>query len=563
MRIDHKEEDIVSACAKKLRLGKGEIEGYSIVRRSLDARDKGDIHYVFTVDVKAKNEDRILSRNRDRNICKAKTVRYSFAPSGGEPVRDRIIIAGFGPAGLFCGYMLARAGYRPLILERGADIDERVKLVDSFWETGKLDVRTNVQFGEGGAGTFSDGKLNTGVRDDFGRIGKVLEIFTEHGAPEEIRYSNKPHIGTDKLRTVVKSMREDIISHGGEIRFGTAVTGLVTSGEKICAVKTSAGDEIGCDALVLAIGHSARDTFVMLKEAGICLESKAFAMGVRVEHPQDLINTAMYGENADKLPPADYKLTFRASDGRGVYSFCMCPGGFVVNASSEEGRLCVNGMSNSDRSEPYANSAVVVTVSPEDFGNDDPLCGMYFQRELEEKAFSLAGGKIPVQSFPDFREHVRSCIEKETDAKTGTTAIKDKTGGEEADKDIESDRVSEAGTRGKDEFELVRTPGCKGGYSFARVDSILPGFMRSDIVEAMEDFGRKLPGFDGNDALMLGLESRTSSPVRIKRDENFESMNMKNLYPCGEGAGYAGGITSAAADGIKVYEAIASRFCAI
>ncbi|MBP5159230.1 MAG: FAD-dependent oxidoreductase [Lachnospiraceae bacterium] len=551
------ESDIKASCAKKLRCPESAIGEITYVRRSLDARDKSDIHYVYTVDVSVKDEAKILARTKDRNIKKAERVEYSFAAKGKEPLKKRIVIAGFGPAGLFCAYMLSKAGYRPLVIERGADVDTRVKIVDNFWKTGELDANTSVQFGEGGAGTFSDGKLNTGVRDDFGRIRKVLETFVEFGAPEDILYSNKPHIGTDRLRSIVKGMREHIVLAGGEIRFNTRLSDIISEGGKVTAIEMVTGDEQiltqECDALVLAIGHSARDTFAMLDNRKVYLESKSFAVGVRVEHPQELINRAMYGDMADKLPPADYKLTYKANDGRGVYSFCMCPGGFVVNASSEEMRLCVNGMSNRDRSEPFANSAIVVTVGPEDFHKDGPLAGMEFQRDLEMKAYALARGLIPVQSFYDFK--IRSNEERDRSGDLSEIWGFDnilKAGLDKACEDIEEIKAGN--------FSGIRKPHCKGWYRYSKLDTILPGFMRDDLIEAMEDFGKKIPGFDGKEALLLGIESRTSSPVRIKRNEGFESVNFENLYPCGEGAGYAGGITSAAVDGIKVFEALASRF---
>ena len=437
---------------------------------------------------------------------------------------------GTGPAGLFCGYALARMGYRPILLERGASMEERQKDVQDFWETGKLNPESNVQFGEGGAGTFSDGKLNTLVHDTHNRGKEVLRLFVKYGAPGSILYDAKPHIGTDILAKVVKNIREAIISMGGEVRFHTKVTGIRTkrnidfSDEPALAMlhledtRTKIGEDLLTDVAVLAIGHSARDTFGLLNLSDIRMEPKPFAVGVRVEHPQDMIDESQYGKNApDCLPAAAYKLTAKTKEGRGVYTFCMCPGGYVVNASSEENRLAVNGMSYSGRNGKNANSAVIVTVSPEDFPEKGILGGLAFQRQLEQAAFAEGQGKIPVQLFGDFKKNVPS-------SSAGTIA-----------------------------------PQMKGTYSWGNVRSIFPEFIAKSLEEGITEFGKKIPGYDRDDAVLSGVESRTSSPVRILRDDTLQS-SVKGLYPCGEGAGYAGGITSAAMDGLKVAEAVSQKY---
>ena len=423
-------------------------------------------------------------------------------------------------------------GYRPILLERGASMEERQKDVQDFWKTGKLNPESNVQFGEGGAGTFSDGKLNTLVHDTHNRGKEVLRLFVKYGAPESILYDAKPHIGTDILAKVVKNIREAIISMGGEVRFHTKVTGIRTkrsidfSDEPALAMlhledtRTNIGEDLLTDVAVLAIGHSARDTFGLLNLSDIKMEPKPFAVGVRVEHSQDMIDESQYGKNApESLPAAAYKLTAKTKEGRGVYTFCMCPGGYVVNASSEENRLAVNGMSYSGRNGKNANSAVIVTVSPEDFPEKGVLGGLAFQRQLEEAAFAEGQGKIPVQLFGDFKKNVPS---------------------------------SSAG---------AIAPQMKGAYSWGNVRSIFPEFIARCLEEGITEFGKKIPGYDRDDAVLSGVESRTSSPVRILRDETLQS-SVKGLYPCGEGAGYAGGITSAAMDGLKVAEAVSQKYMA-
>ena len=439
------------------------------------------------------------------------------------------IIVGAGPAGLFAGLMLARAGYCPVILERGEDVDSRRKRVDEFWKTGKLDVRSNVQFGEGGAGTFSDGKLNTLVKDPLMRNRLVLEVFCEFGADSSILYDSKPHIGTDVLSGIVKAMRQEIVRLGGHVRFGCQVTELVTEGGQIRGVRVRqqegrpddnmAGNEnqereefLSAQAVILAIGHSARDTFSMLEQKKIPMDAKSFAVGLRIQHPQSLINLSQYGRmDGGSLGAASYKLTRQTSTGRGVYSFCMCPGGYVMNAASEEKRLVVNGMSNYKRDNKYANSAILVNVTPDDFGSSHPLAGMYFQRKLEEKAFELGGSdySIPVQRVEDYLENKESKEKIETSLK----------------------RVKNA-----------------------NLNALLPETLNINLKEGLLLMNNKINGFTSN-ATLLGVESRSSAPIRFYRDENMES-NIKGIYPIGEGAGYAGGIMSSAIDGLKCSEVL-------
>lgn len=518
LSITHSEEDLKRKTAKALRISPERIQSLQIVKQSIDARKKPELYYVYTVDVRVQDESQILKKNKNNQIMKAPKKRYCFQIKGGQKMSHRPVVIGSGPAGLFCAYMLANAGYRPILLERGAKVEERTQDVNSFWETGRLDPESNVQFGEGGAGTFSDGKLNTLVKDPLGRNRKVLEIFVAHGAPEEILYVNKPHIGTDILTKVVKNMRDSIIRSGGEVYFHSKVTDFLIDGERLRGIMVNDKNEILCDTVVLAIGHSARDTFEVLHEKKLPMEAKSFAVGVRVEHKQTMINASQYGvEESTVLPAAPYKVAEQLENGRGVYSFCMCPGGYVVNASSEDGRLAINGMSYHDRGGENANSAIIVTVTPEDFPLQGPLAGVAFQRELEEKAYRLTGGKIPVQLYADF------CKNRESD-----------------------------------HFEAIR-PQMKGNYAFANVRSLFPEEIACSIEEGIKKFNDKIQGFSQDDTILSGVESRTSSPVRILRDESLMS-RIRGIYPCGEGAGYAGGITSAAMDGLKVAEKIAEIY---
>ena len=512
--VTHTQEQLEKKLLKMLRMSRKDLGQYYIRKRSLDARKKPELYYVYSIDVEIKNEERVLKSMKGK-VQKVSSRPYSVPEHGSVRLSDRPVIIGSGPAGLFCAYLLAREGYRPLIIERGAPVRERRKDVEKFWETGVLDPSSNVQFGEGGAGTFSDGKLNTLVKDPAGRNRFVLETFVKFGAPEDILWEQKPHIGTDILIDVVETMRREIEKMGGEFRFHSQVTDLIPE-EKVLIINDE--EKIRAGAAVLAIGHSARDTFYMLCERGFDMEAKAFAVGVRVEHPQRLIDENMYGrDNRGNLPAASYKLTEKLDNGRGVYTFCMCPGGYVVNASSEPGCLAVNGMSYHGRAGENANSAVIVTVTPQDYGTDHPLSGVEFQRELERRAWEEGSGCVPVQRFEDF------CANKKTV-----------------------------------ELGCIK-PNIKGHYRLGNVRNIFPEELSLSIQEGIGAMDHKIRGFADKDVLLSGVESRTSSPVRINRDDGFRS-NIPWVYPCGEGAGYAGGITSAAMDGVKVAEALVRKF---
>lgn len=521
LHIHHTESELKQTVKKELRLSHDNFE-YIIKKRSIDARKKQELHFVYAIDVvlPEKEEQRILAKSKGK-LLSAPKEDYQFTPCGTEPLSNRPIVIGAGPAGLFCAYFLAMHGFKPIVIERGEPMEDRVKRVKEFWAGGTLNTESNVQFGEGGAGTFSDGKLNTMVKDPSGRIRKVLEVFVEHGAPEEILYLNKPHIGTDNLRHVIVSMRQQMIAWGAEFKFSSKVTDLLLAEDgSVKGVEINGSTTVESRIVVAALGHSARDTFEMLAKKPLTLENKAFAIGVRMEHPQEMVGRSQYGDAYKELPAADYKLTHQCENGRGVYSFCMCPGGFVVNASSEEGRTVVNGMSNHDRSEKNANSALIVTVTPEDFKNEGftgPLAGMYFQRKWEEAAYRAGNGKIPVQLFGDLL------------------------------------RGQKSATIG----EIV--PNTKGDYVLTELSSCLPDYVLDSLKEGIRAFDKKIPGFAREDAVLLGVETRTSSPIRMVRGEDYQS-DIKGLYPCGEGAGYAGGITSAAVDGIKVFEAITSVY---
>lgn len=514
--IDEDENELITKCAKKLKTNKENIEEYKIVKKSIDARDKQNIVFCYEVDIKAKNEDEILRKNKSKDIFEASNTQYEFKITGKQKMKNRPVIVGSGPAGLFCGYMLASYGYKPIIIERGEQIEKRVKTVETFWKEGNLNKESNVQFGEGGAGTFSDGKLNTLVKDKMGRNKKVLEMFVEAGAPNEILYLNKPHIGTDLLRNVIINLRNKIINMGGDIRYNSCLTNIEIQDSHIKSIEINNNEKIETEVLILAIGHSARDTFRMLNKNKIKMEPKPFAVGVRVQHPQEKINYSQYGNFRDMLPPATYKLTYHSSNGRGVYSFCMCPGGYVVNASSEDRRLAINGMSNHSRDSKNANSAIVVTVIPNDF-NGNLFGGLEFQEKLEEKTYEIGKGKIPIQTLKDFMEN------KKTE-KIGSV-----------------------------ELEM------KGDYSLANLNEILPDYIAESLKEAFINFDKKIKGFANGDTILAAIETRTSSPVRILRDELGQS-NIKGIYPAGEGAGYAGGIMSAAMDGLKVAESIAKIY---
>lgn len=516
MKLKLKDRDIKKAVMAELRIKETSIKNIMIRRKSLDARKKDDIHYIYTVDVELAEEDKIIKNIKKRkggaDISLSPYKKYEL-PEGEIKEGKRPVVAGFGPAGMFAALVLAEKGMCPIVIERGKDVDSRTEDVERFWNGGKFDPESNVQFGEGGAGTFSDGKLTTRIKDP--RSSFVTDEFIEAGAPEEIAYEAKPHIGTDKLKGVVKNIRKKIIELGGEVRFECRLSAIESTDGRVTAVITDKG-KIETDSLVLAVGHSSRDTFYELAEEGITLEKKPFAVGVRIEHRQSDISRAQYGEAAKMLPPADYMLTYTTKAGRGVYTFCMCPGGYVVAAASEEGRLVVNGMSEYARDSQNANSALLVQVGPEDFPSDDVLAGVEFQRRIEEKAFKAGGGdySAPIQRLGDFMEG----------------------------------RVSEK----EGEVHHSYRPGAR----FADLNDVLPEFVCDSIKEAIPSLGRKLSGFDSPDAIMTGAETRSSSPVRIVRDESGQSVSLKGLYPTGEGAGYAGGIVSAAVDGVRQAENI-------
>lgn len=507
-------EELKRKCAKKVNCKVEEIQTIKIHKKNIDARKKPMIFYCYEIDIEVQNETKILQKSNSNDILKTPNETYHFPESGTETFQKTITIVGAGPSGLFCAYMLATNGYPVTVIERGEKIEDRVKTVENFWKTGILNPESNVQFGEGGAGTFSDGKLNTLVKDPFYRHKKVLEIFVECGAPKEILNLSKPHIGTDLLRNVIIEMRNKILENGGVFKYNTCLTDIEIENQKIKKIEVNRQEQLETDLLVLALGHSARDTFQMLYEKKLEITSKPFAMGIRIQHPQKMINESQYG--SVELPPASYKLTYKASNGHGVYTFCMCPGGFVVNASSEKNRLAINGMSNHKRDTENANSAIIVTVSSKDFG-DHPLDGIFFQQKLEEKTYQLGNGKIPVQLYRDFKKN----------------------------------QISK-------NFESIN-PIFKGDYTFTNIQEILPSFMTEALIEGIEAMGQKIKGFNRDDAILAAIESRTSSPIRIFRDENCIS-NIAGIYPIGEGAGYAGGIVSAAMDGIKIAEEIAKKY---
>lgn len=519
LNIGHTEEELLEKIVRSLKISRQELKSYTIRKQSVDARKKEDIKYIYCVDAAVQSEGKVCKRIKNANISLVKEKeKYVFPKHGEKPLKERPVIVGAGPAGLFCALLLAEQGYCPLVIERGEMVEERTKTIDNFWNNNILLPDSNVQFGEGGAGTFSDGKLNTLVKDKGFRNRKVLETFVRMGADPSILYVNKPHIGTDVLKEVIQNMRKEILWAGGEIHFNSKLTDIEVEQGQIVSVTVNNTWNIKTKVLVLAIGHSARDTFLLLKKKGVHMIPKPFAVGFRIEHPQNMMNEARYGMYANKLGAADYKVTHTAKNGRGVYSFCMCPGGYVVNASSEPEHLAVNGMSYHARAGENANSAIVVTVTPKDFGSEDVLAGVAFQRKLEQAAFWAGKGRIPVQLFEDYK------------------------------KNRESTNLGDI------------QPQTKGAWSFGNLRGILTEDINQSIVEGIHSFGRQIAGFDRPDTILLGIESRTSSPVRIVRDNDMYVSNIKGIYPCGEGAGYAGGITSAGMDGIRMAEKIAQIY---
>lgn len=517
--LDYNDEIIRKKVAKELRIDKKAIVNASLFRRSVDARKKDNIFFLCAIDVELNtNEDTVL--RKCKNASKVTPYNYEVGQWKDKPSP---VVVGMGPAGLFAALILAQSGANPIVIERGRDVDSRTDDVQKFWQTGQLDMVSNVQFGEGGAGTFSDGKLNTGTKDLRQR--KVLEEFVKHGAPDEILYNAKPHIGTDKLRITVKNIREEIISLGGQVLFETKLVGFESKDSRItCAVIEKKGitEKISTDSIILAIGHSARDTFEMLYDKKLPIEAKSFSVGARIEHLRENIDRAQYGKFAGNknLGAANYKMNVHLENGRGVYTFCMCPGGKVVNASSEDNMLVTNGMSEFARNEVNSNSALLVGVNPDDFKSEHPLAGMYFQRELENKAFKAGGENYnaPVQRVDDFINNRK------------TTAL----------------------------GEVV--PSIGPDFTFSDLNSFLPQYICESMKQGIIGMGRKLKGFDSGDAVLTAVETRSSSPIRIMRNnETLESVALNGLYPCGEGAGYAGGIISAAVDGIKCAEKLIEK----
>ncbi len=519
---EDEEDGIRSFIADAIPCNARDIKEIRILKKSVDARKKPNIFFSYTLSVSFAAENAILKKHPKKHIEieRPKNTVYTLPGKAPAGLTERPLIIGYGPAGLFAAYLLAVCGYAPVIFERGSAVKERTKAVDTFFSKGMLSERTNVCFGEGGAGTFSDGKLNTLTKDRFGRQQFVLDTFYKFGADANITYDAKPHIGTDRLREILPRMRRAIEDLGGEFHFETEITGLKTeensSGEKrLCAVETEEGKVYSSHYVLLAIGHSARDTIRTLYGQGISMRGQEFAVGLRIEHPQEWLDQAQFGLSHPLLPRADYKLAGKASSGRGVWTFCMCPGGMVVNSSSEQGQLSVNGMSSRLRDGKNCNSAVIAHVGEGDFDVTDPLAGIAFQEALEKRAFSLCGGKIPQQLFSDF---------KEGRASSSYGAFSSDTG---------------------------------GLHEFGRLDTIFSPGLKEALAEGIDEFGQKIRGFDREDAILSGVESRTSSPVHINREEDFQSPSLRGLYPCGEGAGYAGGIMSAAVDGLRCAERIA------
>ena len=524
--LDHPPEALRAAILQRLGIADDELLGFSIFKRSYDARKKHALLMVYAVDVEVSNEAALLKKFRDdRHLSPTPDMDYQFVGRAPENLTERPIVVGFGPCGIFAALVLAQMGFKPIVLERGKAVRERTQDTWGLWRRHVLNPESNVQFGEGGAGTFSDGKLYSQIKDPRHLGRKVLTEFVKAGAPEEILYVSKPHIGTFRLVGMVEAMRHEIESLGGEIRFQQRVTDVLIEdgpdGKRIGGVVLASGETLKSRHVILALGHSARDTFEMLHARGVTMEAKPFSVGFRIEHPQSLIDRARLGPNAGnpQLGAADYKLVHHAKNGRTVYSFCMCPGGTVVAAASEPGCVVTNGMSQYSRNERNANAGIVVGITPADFPGDDPLAGIALQRKLEARAFQLGGGNYdaPAQLVGDF-------IEGKPSTRLGSVE-----------------------------------PSYQPGVHLTDLASCLPDYAIEAIREALPAFDRQIKGFAMKDAVLTGVETRTSSPLRITRDDDCQSVNVKGLYPAGEGAGYAGGILSAGVDGIRVAEAVARQ----
>lgn len=515
--IDEPEQSAIDFAINKIKVPNAQIRKSYIYKKSLDARKKSNVTFVASVVVELYEKEAEIAQSISDPFVKYKEQDNISFDSGSKKLENPIIIIGFGPSGIFAGHTLAKLGYKPIVFEQGDDVDKRVDAVNQFWINGTLNKKSNVQFGEGGAGTFSDGKLTTRISDS--RCDYILEQFVKHGASEEILKNSKPHIGTDKLRGIIKSIRQEIISLDGQVHFNRALTDIVIKNGAVHSVVID-DEEIRTDNIILAIGHSSRETFKMILDKGITLENKSFSVGVRVEQLQTTIDKGLYGDLAGhkNLPQGEYQLSHRYN-GRGVYTFCMCPGGFVIPSSSSENTIVTNGMSKNARNGSNANSALVVSVDENDYGTA-PLAGMYFQQQLEQKAFTLGGN----------------------DYKAPATTVKEFLGNKNS----------------------ININSVKPTYSLGVVgtnfNEIFPESIMKMLRLGLYNFDRKLNGFSADDGIITGVETRTSSPIRILRDENFNSINVKGLYPCGEGAGYAGGIMSAAVDGIKISQKIASIY---
>ena len=521
--LNHAPEDLTTAITTKLKISAEQMASFVMFKRGYDARNKRNIQLIYTLDITLTDSDLthdlLVQFASDNHVKATPDTNYKYVSEAPENLTERPVVIGFGPCGLLAGLTLAQMGFKPIIIERGNEVRQRTKDTFGFWRQRQLNTESNVQFGEGGAGTFSDGKLYSQVKDPnhYGR--KVMTEFVKAGAPDEILFVSKPHIGTYKLVTMVEKMRAEIIALGGEVRFATRVDDLHITDSKVTGVTLSSGETIKTNHVIFAVGHSARDTFQMIHDKGVYIEAKPFSIGFRIEHKQSAIDEARFGDNAGNeiLGAADYKLVHHCKNGRSVYSFCMCPGGTVVAAASEEGRVVTNGMSQYSRNERNANSAIVVGIDPERDYPNHPLAGIELQRQLETLAFEL-GGKdysAPAQTIGDF-------------------------------------------LKGKPNSELGDVkPSYTPGITLTDLSKALPDFAIDAIREAIPAFNKKIQGFSSDDGLLTGVETRTSSPISIKRNKDFQSINTKGLFPAGEGAGYAGGILSAGIDGIKVAEAVA------